>query len=853
MAEQSQPQQPPVKQATVIAPQHHVHPRSHSGAEAAAGIVPSHGISINLPDSSGGLHPSSSRPHPVRHMSDPPPMYQSPIRHHKRAPSKSAEVKTTLNARSHYGSSDDDGGAVHRINQYIIKQEIGRGSFGAVHLAADQFGNEYAVKEFSKSRLRKRAQSNLLRKPNQQARRSGHLAAGLGFNSPLHRHTSSDRIGAAENNSLELIKEEIAIMKKLNHNNLVALIEVLDDPDEDSLYMVLEMCKKGVVMKVGLEERAEPYTAEACRCWFRDMILGIEYLHAQGIIHRDIKPDNCLITADDVLKIVDFGVSEMFEKESEMHVSKSAGSPAFMPPELCVAKHGHVSGRAADIWSMGVTLHCLRYGHIPFEKPGMLELYQSIREDPLPLQEEPDPNFQDLMARIFDKNPQTRITMKELRNQPWVTKNGTDPLLSAEENCSDIIAPPTQSEIDHAVTGNMGHLMVVMKAVKKFKKLLLRRRQGFTDSVFGRDSNRLVAPPQSIRKHDKDDNEKPEGYDISTHGERTQLGGGVATTKGGDGGQRAARENREEADGRLQAGGQGRDPRQARSADNHDRKPMDRILVTAGVHRPIDIDDNFHKLPLEMDRMSVRQPAEVNIGVRAMRLPGETDGRFKQRMETNAHRAPSWLNPGAYYSTHNSPSSSVLNTQDKAQTLPFISDHAKGHAHDPLEDTLFLSIGSSSAEPLPGELSSDQQQDPLFPIVSESPPAVDINIYEEAYQDEMKRILERRGRRDQSIYLTRRVEHREDLKTHENIIASPHDHARNGVAKLMGMAGRGPGPGAGLAGVLMQAKEKAREERERERESESGEGREEGTREEGEEVRDSTADLERDTSAVRQA
>ncbi|KAI7228562.1 hypothetical protein KC365_g8409, partial [Hortaea werneckii] len=55
MAEQSQPQQPPVKQATVIAPQHHVHPRSHSGAEAAAGIVPSHGISINLPDSSGGL------------------------------------------------------------------------------------------------------------------------------------------------------------------------------------------------------------------------------------------------------------------------------------------------------------------------------------------------------------------------------------------------------------------------------------------------------------------------------------------------------------------------------------------------------------------------------------------------------------------------------------------------------------------------------------------------------------------------------------------------------------------------------------------------------------------------------
>lgn len=87
----------------------------------------------------------------------------------------------------------------------------------------------------------------------------------------------SEPRGVQIDNSFDLIKEEIAIMKKLNHPNLVSLIEVLDDPEEDSLYMVLEMCKKGVVMKVEVDEGADPYDEEACRCWFRDLILAIEY------------------------------------------------------------------------------------------------------------------------------------------------------------------------------------------------------------------------------------------------------------------------------------------------------------------------------------------------------------------------------------------------------------------------------------------------------------------------------------------------------------------------------------------------------------------------------------------------
>lgn len=138
-------------------------------------------------------------------------------------------------------------------------------------------------------------------------------------------------------------------------------------------------------------------------------------VHAQGVVHRDIKPDNLLLTEDDVLKIVDFGVSEMFEKQSDMMTAKSAGSPAFMPPELCVAKHGDISGKAADIWSMGISLYCLRFGRIPFERPGVLELYDAIKHDQVEFNRDDDPEFVDLMGKILEKDPQKRITMKELR------------------------------------------------------------------------------------------------------------------------------------------------------------------------------------------------------------------------------------------------------------------------------------------------------------------------------------------------------------------------------------------------------------------------------------------------------
>lgn len=121
--------------------------------EAGIAQVPAHGIFIDAPGQE-----EKGRPPNLTHMCVsnlygwcPPeltlhrssPSYESPLRHHRRNFSSPKLVKETLHARSEYSNSQDDGGAIHRINQYQIKEELGRGSFGAVHLALDQYGDEY--------------------------------------------------------------------------------------------------------------------------------------------------------------------------------------------------------------------------------------------------------------------------------------------------------------------------------------------------------------------------------------------------------------------------------------------------------------------------------------------------------------------------------------------------------------------------------------------------------------------------------------------------------------------------------------------------------------------------------------
>uniref|UniRef100_A0A673BSE4 Protein kinase domain-containing protein n=1 Tax=Sphaeramia orbicularis TaxID=375764 RepID=A0A673BSE4_9TELE len=282
---------------------------------------------------------------------------------------------------------------------------------------------------------------------------------------------------------LERVYQEIAILKKLDHVNIVKLVEVLDDPAEDNLHM------GDPVMEVPTDN---PFSEEQARLYFRDIILGMEYLHYQKIVHRDIKPSNLLLGDDGHVKIADFGVSNQFEGNDAL-LSSTAGTPAFMAPETLSDKRKSFSGKALDVWAMGVTLYCFVFGKCPFIDEYILALHNKIRTKPVDFPESPQicEELRTLILRMLDKNPDTRITIPEIKVDQWVTQGGRDPLPLEEEHCS--VVEVTEEEIQNSVK-----FVPSLSAVILVKAMLRKRSFSNPFECPSRREERSMSAPGSL-------------------------------------------------------------------------------------------------------------------------------------------------------------------------------------------------------------------------------------------------------------------------------------------------------------------------------------------------------------------
>ena len=255
---------------------------------------------------------------------------------------------------------------------FIIKQVIGEGTFATVRLAVNkQTGEKVAIKIMEKNKIVQKV----------------------------------DKIR---------IEREIKVLKNLMHPNIVHLYNVIQS--DDKIYLIMEYVKGKelfdyIVMKKKLSEN------ESC-LFYQQIISGIEYLHKLKYVHRDIKPENLLINEETKeLKIVDFGLSNIYTNPNKHLLKSACGSPSYAAPEMLNGEKYRAP--PVDIWSSGIVLFAMICGYLPFEDENNEVLYEKICKGKFVIPNHVSESGRDLLNKILVTDPKKRFTIFQIKNHPW--------------------------------------------------------------------------------------------------------------------------------------------------------------------------------------------------------------------------------------------------------------------------------------------------------------------------------------------------------------------------------------------------------------------------------------------------
>lgn len=271
---------------------------------------------------------------------------------------------------------------IEQLGKYRIDGILGKGSMGVVYKAFDPgIERVVALKTIRKEMFSEREQADLIGRFKNEAQAAGRLA----------------------------------------HPNIVTVYDYGEDAE--SAYIAMEF-----VEGTPLDALMQPGRADSVQralAWMGDLLQGLDYAHARGVVHRDIKPGNLLVTVGAQVKISDFGVARI-ESSTLTQAGSMIGTPSYMSPEQFRGEA--VDGRS-DVFSSGIVLYQLLTGTRPFTGSTTIVMQQILNEHPAPpstLLPALGTRFDAVLARALAKSPAERYPTARAFHEALLAAAGAD-------------------------------------------------------------------------------------------------------------------------------------------------------------------------------------------------------------------------------------------------------------------------------------------------------------------------------------------------------------------------------------------------------------------------------------------
>ncbi|XP_066997431.1 calcium/calmodulin-dependent protein kinase type 1 isoform X3 [Anabrus simplex] len=262
-------------------------------------------------------------------------------------------------------------------DKYILKELLGTGAFSEVRLAEskEKPGQMFAVKIIDKKALKGKEDS---------------------------------------------LENEIKVLRRLKHPNIVQLLETFED--KHKVYLIMELVTGGELFDRIVEKGS--YTEKDASDLIRQVLEAVDYMHEQGVVHRDLKPENLLYYSpdeDSKIMISDFGLSKM---EDSGIMATACGTPGYVAPEVLAQKP---YGKAVDVWSIGVISYILLCGYPPFYDENDANLFAQILKGEFefdsPYWDDISESAKDFIRQLMCVDVEKRYTCRQALAHPWICGN----------------------------------------------------------------------------------------------------------------------------------------------------------------------------------------------------------------------------------------------------------------------------------------------------------------------------------------------------------------------------------------------------------------------------------------------